>query len=322
VCMRMNIPTEASPVATSPDHKRDRARARPRQTVRPAQRRTIPAFYINRDCDLARRAAIEAELGEAGIAGERICAVDGLVVPPALREYFFNGDRLASRLEPGEVGCYASHLKALSVVAARGLECALVLEDDALLPRDLSQTIETILTTLPKDWDLVHLCGDVSRAFKPIVDLGGCGKIVRYSRIPANAQGYLISHRGAEKFLVPVKRHWPVDTDFRRPWGFGLQVYGIVPKIVGHNEALGSAILSLGGRARGRRGIRRPSVECWTGNPLHCPEGFLHNLRTLGPLSWAACLLRNAMRQTASMLGLRSRVKGASPPRAAASRGA
>jgi hypothetical protein len=124
----------------------------------------LPAFYINRDCDDDRRAAVELELCNADLAAERICGVDGLSVPPDLRKYFFDADRLVSRLRPGEVGCYASHLKALSLIVERELEYALVLEDDARLPRDLTQTIKTILTTLPKEWDFVHLCGDVSRS--------------------------------------------------------------------------------------------------------------------------------------------------------------
>ena len=244
--MRMSIPDESSPVTTCTDVQSVSRRALP------AERRVaIAAFYLNRDCDLERRAAIEAELGQAGLTGERICAVNGLAVPADLRGYFFDGDRLASRLKPGEVGCYASHLKALNLIVARGLDCALVLEDDALLPRDLAQSIEAILATLPEDWDFVHLCGDASRAIKPIAKSGIRGKLVRYSRIPGNTQGYLISRQGAQKFLVPATRYWPVDTDYRRPWQFGLQRIWCCPEDHRPQRDIGLTNSSLGWRAQG-----------------------------------------------------------------------
>lgn len=267
-----------------------------------------PTFYLNRDCDQDRHAAIELELKKAGIAAERIRAVEGLAVPEDLRDYFFEADRLTSALKPGEVGCYASHLKALMIIIERGLEYALILEDDAVLPRDLRRVIEDVLACLPHSWDLVHLCGDPRRAVKPVRRLEHRGALVRYSRVPSGTVGYLISRGGARKFLAPIKRSWPVDTDFRRPWLFALETYGVVPKIIDHSETLPSPIQSMGGRARARRGLPRPSLHSWTGNPLHCPEGVYYNFRALGPLSWARCSLENAYARAAGMLGLKGLV--------------
>ncbi|MBZ0211499.1 MAG: glycosyltransferase family 25 protein [Hyphomicrobium sp.] len=266
---------------------------------------SVPTFYINRDCDEDRRAAIELELRTAGIAAERIRAVEGLAVPEDLRAYFFDAERLSSALKPGEVGCYASHLKALKTMIERGLEYALILEDDAVLPRDLRRVIDDVLACLPHSWDLVHLCGDPRRAVKPVRRLKHRGTLVRYSRVPSGTVGYLISRGGARKFLAPIKRSWPVDTDFRRPWLFGLETYGVAPKIIDHSDSLPSPIQSMGGRARARRGLPRPSFHSWTGNPLHCPEGVYYNFRALGPLSWARCSLENAYARAAGMLGLK-----------------
>lgn len=262
-----------------------------------------PTFYINRDCDADRRANIERELRKAGIAGERICAVDGLAVPDDLRDYFFANGTLCSTLKPGEVGCYASHLKALQTLIARGLDYALVVEDDAILPPDLPAIIEQVLACAPPSWDYIHLSGDSRRAVKPIASLGAQGKLVRYSRIPGGTVGYLISRAGARKFLTPSKRAWPIDTDFRRPWVFGLDIFGVAPKVIGHSDDLGSPIQALGGRARRRRGLPRPSRHSWTGNPLHCPEGTFHNIRSLGPLWWAVCSWRNLQDKLSGLVG-------------------
>jgi glycosyl transferase family 25 len=264
-----------------------------------------PALYINREVDKDRRASIEAELSNAGIRGERICGVEALAVPPAFVRYFFEGDRLHSKLTPGEVGCYASHLTALSGVVERGFAYALILEDDALLARDLAQTIDTILANVPEDWDMVYLCRDPEHATKPVACLKQSRMLVRYSRVPATMTGYLISRAGAAKFLVPLKRYWPIDTDIRQPWRFRLEIYGVVPSVVSV-AGFESSIHALGDHSRGRRGFPIPSRHCWTGNPLHTPQGLYFNLKVLGPRWWMKCFLRNAHRRVMRALGLQA----------------
>jgi glycosyl transferase family 25 len=254
-------------------------------------------FYINRDCDGDRRENIERQLKAAGIAAERIDGVNGLAVPHDLREYFFENDKLCSSLKPGEVGCYASHLKALKTLLARGLDYALVVEDDAILPHDLPQIVQTVLVNAPPAWDYIHLSGDVQRAFKPVASLGVTGKLVRYSRVPGGTVGYLISREGARKFLVPSKRIWPIDTDFRRPWTFRLDIFGVHPRVINHSDDLGSPIQALGGRALQRRGLPKPSRHSLTGNPLHSLGGAYHNIRSMGLVWWAVCCWRNAQRK-------------------------
>ncbi len=268
-------------------------------------------FYINRDCDEARRVFIEWYLREAGIDAERIPAVDGLAVPRSQVHFFYDDDAQSSRLNPGEVGCYASHLMAASIVVDRGLEHALILEDDAEFSPKFAQSLENILASLPAGWDLVHLSGDPTHAIKPVARLEQSGTLVRYSRVPSGTVAYLISRTGAKKFLNSSKRYWPVDTDMRQPWRFGFEVYGVVPAVVHHSGRFSSTIAkgAKGERSRLRRGLPKPSRHCWTGNPLHTPQGFYFNLRTLGPLWWARCWLRNAHRRAERMLVRQARVR-------------
>ncbi len=264
---------------------------------------SISSFYINRDCDEGRRIAIENGLRDVGINAERVSAVDGLEVPANLEDYFFVSKKQVSQLNAGEIGCYASHLKVASIIVDRVLPSALVLEDDAILPKNFAEHLKNILATLPEGWDIVHLSGDNSRAVKPIGRLDGSHILVRYSRVPAGTVAYLISQAGAKKFLVPLKRYWPVDTDMRQPWRFKFQIYGVVPKIVGHCDELPSAIISKGERSRLRRGLPRPIRGSWTGNPLHTPHGFFYNLKILGPTWWLRCYVRNSVRRLSGILG-------------------
>lgn len=300
-CLRMSVEP------AYPRAERARLDTGARSTARPADRAVgaLPTFYINRDRDQDRRKSLEEHLTVAGMSGERITAVEGLAVPADFRDMFFEGTALHSRLKPGEVGCYASHLKTMKVIVERDFDYALVLEDDAILPADFHTIVAQVLARLPQGWDLVHICKDTNRAVKPVADLDHGHRIVRYSRVPETTTAYLVSRSGAKKFLQPIKRYWPVDTDFRQPWRFGLEIYGVDPCIVRPNGRFVSAIHGLGNHSRLRRGLPIPSAHCWTGNPLHTPEGVVFNLKKLGPSAWALCTFHNTMRRIVSILGLR-----------------
>src|SRR5262249_17272156 len=95
------------------------------------------------------------------------------------------------------------------------------------------------------------------------------------------------SRSGAEKLCRKELRCWPLDTDFRRPWHFGLDSYGIRPSVIEHVDEFTSAILKSGPRSRRRRGIRFSS-------PLHSLHGAAWNMRNLGLSWWLYCLAINS----------------------------
>jgi glycosyl transferase family 25 len=246
----------------------------------------VRAFYINLDPERARRRFIEAQLSEAGIPGERIQAVDGSKPLPTDLVSYFSPKHL---MDAGALGCYASHIKAWRQLLLHGLPYALVLEDDAIIDLSLADILHEVLEALPKGWDMVHLGTRPDRAVCPIAELTG-RKLVVYSRVPPGAVGYLLSCAGAQKMLLAEPRVWPIDTDTRRPWAFGLDVYGVDRPPIKHNWVMPSTI-----RARGRkRWTPRRGLNAALGNPIRNTKGFLFNCRRLGPLRWCRCLIANA----------------------------
>jgi glycosyl transferase family 25 len=88
----------------------------------------LPVFVINLDCSVDRLARSRFEFARVGLAFERVAGVQGAAVPEHLRLYFCDGTgRVASRLNPGEVGYYASHMIAWERILAGSLPAALVL---------------------------------------------------------------------------------------------------------------------------------------------------------------------------------------------------
>jgi len=242
----------------------------------------MDAYYINLDRQPQRRAHIEATLTFASLTAYRIPGVEGLNVPPHLRSYFFNAAGIQpSRLSAGEIGCYASHMLAWQRIAEGNKPYALVVEDDAVFTYKIKEQVLAALAEAPSDWDIIHLCTPGGRAVKPVG-----AQLVRYSRVPMNGTGYVVSQSGAQKLVTPMVRAYPVDTDLRRPWLFRLNIYGIVPAPV---EALPHFGSDIPVRSRRRRGLRP--------NPLHTPQGLLWNIQKLGFAWWLRCLCHNAGRR-------------------------
>ncbi len=255
----------------------------------------LPTYFINLARDIDRRAAIENELRRAGIEGTRYAAVDGNALPPELASYFAHGDGKPPLMKAGEIGCYASHLGVYREIVANNLDMALVLEDDAVLSKDIVPLIEDVLAHAPPAWDMILLCGRKDRAVRPLAEMK-CGQtLVRYSRVPPTTAGYLISGSGARKMLNPaIRRIWPVDWDTRMPWVFQMDTYGVVPPPINQNTTtLDSSIIRGSGRSRLRTRLPRPTAYTWTSNPIRSPAALLFNFKKLGPLWWLRCFISN-----------------------------
>jgi hypothetical protein len=123
-------------------------------------------YYINLDRSVERRERMEAELALHGLADRysRFPAVDG------------NALARASKLQPGEIGAYRSHLDVLKQVAARG-RSAHVLEDDVVLSDLTGPAIDAVLGRgVLDEFDILfietHLGNDLNsfRTFYPMYE--------------------------------------------------------------------------------------------------------------------------------------------------------
>jgi glycosyl transferase family 25 len=267
----------------------------------------IPVLVINLDRSSDRLAYMREQAVRIGFEFKRVPAVDGLRVPADLAPYFLHITRNKTPIiDDGAVGCYASHLSACRHIVASQAPVTLVLEDDVTLPNDLAHILDETLNALPAGWDFVQLAKPTRRAFKPLAALP-CGRdLVRYSQIPSGTHGYLISRAGAAKLLNPaIRRVWAVDTDTRRPWLWGHDVYGLMPPLlIGWGKAaLPSTIRTQTQyRKSARRGLPRPTTLTWTNLPFHDPRAIIFNVRKLGLAWWLSCLAINCISRTQDWL--------------------
>src|SRR5262245_24554707 len=170
-------------------------------------------LVINLDRDAARWAHMQRELARTGLALERFPAVLGTALPNELRPYFDS----ASLLTPGEIGCYASHLRICQrIVAGDYPSPTLVLEDDLGVGDGLVDILRALPSVLPRSWDMVRLANTPKSAVLDVAPLPHGRKLVRYSRVPTSTGASLVSRSGAEKFLKRAPRNLPIHQDLRR----------------------------------------------------------------------------------------------------------
>lgn len=206
-------------------------------------------YVINLDRDTCRLAHMQAQARRAGLAFQRFPALEGGRLPDALRNQFYASDGTLHEphLTAGEVGCYASHLAVLKLVANDlSHPYALVLEDDVWLGEDLLLVITNAARCAPQ-WDIIRLCNRTKSVALPVESLPNNRELVRYWTVPNSLGAYLISRPGAKKFLgAHEQRTLPIDEDLRRPWRAGLNTFGILPPPVGTDAISTSSISAMG----------------------------------------------------------------------------
>jgi len=125
-------------------------------------------FVINLPRDAARREHMTRQLVPLGLDYEIVAGVLGAGLTAEHRRQHYDDRKAKLRysrsLLPSEIGCALSHLKVYREIEARRLGCALVLEDDVVLPRDLGACLAECEATIdparPEVWLLSPARGD------------------------------------------------------------------------------------------------------------------------------------------------------------------
>ena len=219
------------------------------------------AYVINLDRSRDRRAHITAELKKTGLDYEIITAVDGSGVDLRDRTIVDPSLTYMTHFLSGTAGAALSHLSAYRKIIADGLDEALVLEDDVILPADLGSLADAVAD---------HLTG----AEVTLLSYGG-DRIIRLSRegsihLPSsrllalpieirliNSGGaYIITREACErmvKFVLPVRVN-PDDWWYFYREGALDRVRCVMPLPVRKNPNLISTLgsHSLGNSVKGR----------------------------------------------------------------------
>ena len=212
---------------------------------------TPPIFVISLARAKDRRAFMQKQLQDARLEYEIWEAIDGKTLSPADYQIPLNDEywrkRRGWKLTPGEIGCFLSHWTLWREVANRGISVALILEDDAVLPRDMNFLPEVLQAKT--DWEFMRLHLFKSRPYSVAESLPSGRKIVVFRKRIGGTVAYLVRLETAHKLLrICDEMRMPVDWMFGEWWRNGLKEYGVIPPPFGHAD--GESMIAVSGVRR------------------------------------------------------------------------
>lgn len=212
----------------------------------------LKIYLINLDRAEGRRAAMERKLSEAGLAAERVPAVDGAALALPSPDFDEAGQMLlhGRRAIPAEIGCYLSHVDCARRLLESDASHALILEDDVSFPPDFAQILAAALAD-PSDWDILRL-STVNRgrkfAFRPLAP--GRALAVCLTR-EKGAGAYVVNRRAAAwiaESLMPMRMAYDIAFDLEYLWG--LHAAFVTPVPVNQKSAHPTQIQSTVGAGK------------------------------------------------------------------------
>lgn len=206
-------------------------------------------FVINLNRSVQRRGRMTEHLDALGLPHEFYSAVDGLTL--AEEQFLKNGGGVG--LTRGEVGCWLSHLAVWRKVANDGVDCALILEDDAQIDVGAMAAIRRVALH-PECFDVVRLSAIEKQVGVEVATIDPIRGLVVPTKSPSGLAGYLISAKGASR-LVKLGNHFavPVDTAVDAFCLLNGDAVMMVPAPIQHASGVDSIITDAGRLGRSRR---------------------------------------------------------------------
>jgi glycosyl transferase, family 25 len=177
----------------------------------------LAVYLINMDRAENRRMKMEARLTDAGLAYERVPAIDGQTLTFPIPEFSERSYRLlhGRRWLPAEVGCYLSHVECAKRLLETQAEYALILEDDVAFGDTM---VDAINAAIPHQdcWDILRLTTVNSGRRFPIRNLGNGHWLAMCLTREKGAGAYIINRKAAEWIahrLLPIRVAYDIAFD-------------------------------------------------------------------------------------------------------------
>jgi GR25 family glycosyltransferase involved in LPS biosynthesis len=116
-----------------------------------------PVFYINLDRQPDKRRYMESQFAAYNISPTyRVPGIDGKHVQP---HEFESSYKFTEYLEPHQIGCVMSHVRAIEMFYNTGADIGLIIEDDLNFAPlgHVDFTIPDVVAAAPSDWEIISL---------------------------------------------------------------------------------------------------------------------------------------------------------------------
>ncbi len=166
----------------------------------------VKVYVINLDNSLSRWEKVSQDLDHLSASFERVSAIYGKSIDwQAVSDDQFCRSYMGRSIQPGEVGCFMSHVKALQKFIDDAEDYAIILEDDSQVSADFLEVAGQVLARLESTgFDAVNL-GPSDYKYASVVAQMDAYKLFCTHRFPMLATGVLWSRKGAQAFLKQFK---------------------------------------------------------------------------------------------------------------------
>ena len=200
--------------------------------------RCMQIYVINLEKDVDRRLSIQTQMSRLNLSFEFVVGVLGKTIPNNELEVICNKRKtfrnLCRNLTKAEIGCAMSHISAYKEIVDKNIPCALILEDDVILPDSLPDILCQIEKQVESQKpDLILLSeatinDEQNASFYPDIYPFKSG---RY------ASSYIITNLSAK---ILIKNLYPIN-NVADDWEYikrnkTLNVYAIKPALVVQNQ--------------------------------------------------------------------------------------
>jgi len=214
----------------------------------------ISGFVITLERAIERRAQRDWILANAPFGCEPLSAVDGVAMTESevagiyQRQIF--SPRYPHSLRRGEIGCFLSHRKAWQEIVDRGLDAAVIVEDDVTFDsEELRQSIDFLRDHVQSNDYVQFQVREIENSSPPLIRAGQ-HTIVQPRPVVLRTTAQFVTREAASR-LLDVTRciDRPVDTFLQMTWVTGVPVKMYLPRVVQEiSQNLGGS--TLGGRSK------------------------------------------------------------------------
>jgi glycosyl transferase family 25 len=192
---------------------------------------SLQTFVINLKDATERWHHMKEALDKVGLGYTRIDAVLGKNLEEPIVE--FNERRYniltGKHKSHGEIGCYLSHIKALTEFLISDSDYALILEDDVTLPEHLPELITEAINR-NQHWDLLRLSSSRDGEYIKIANMSFDSKLAYNTKVLKNTGAYVINLKAAQACVDEMfPMCLPYDVALDRDWDYGFKTACIIP---------------------------------------------------------------------------------------------
>ena len=196
----------------------------------------LQCYVINLDRSKKRMSEFSEAFSGTNLKVERIAAVDGNSINiKSFADDYLCRKEMGRSIQPGEVGCFLSHKKALERFLSTDSEYAIVFEDDAIPVDDFKATLESVIEKFlqnNKKTAAINLGALDFKYSSPVMPIKN--NILRCAhRFPMLATAVLWTRSGANRFLEHASSvTMPYDNFLRFLFSGTNSVFSIQPAII------------------------------------------------------------------------------------------